>query len=78
MLTKVQKETLNYMQECFFKKGYMPTLSEMAEHFGIKRTSMQGRIENIKNKKYIKGDGKRLVFTEKYLNEELWGMLNER
>lgn len=59
MLTKKQKEILDYINQYIKKNDYAPTLREIMGHFGLKSVSnIHQHIEALKEKGYLKKEEK--------------------
>ena len=57
-LTQIQQKILEFLAESK-TKGLMPTLAEIAEHFGYKnRSTVQQHLQAIEKKGYIKRNSK--------------------
>ena len=55
MLTKRQKQILDYIKFIASKNGYAPSLEEIAKHFGLSSVAtVHEHIENLKEKGYLK------------------------
>lgn len=58
-LTEIQKKILDYLIEQKVSKGILPTLAEIASHFGYKnRATVQQHLQAIEKKGYIKKNPK--------------------
>ncbi len=55
-LTPRQKDVLDFVREYLRKKGYSPSLDEIATHFGISIPSVHQHVELIRKKGYLKKD----------------------
>ncbi len=49
-LTPKQKKTLDYLSSFSEKRGYMPSLKEISDHFNIAIVSAYERIRHLENK----------------------------
>ena len=54
MLTKRQKQILNYIEKFIQKNEYAPSLEEIKEHFNLKSVSnIHQHIEALKSKGFL-------------------------
>lgn len=54
MLTKKQKQILDYIKKFIEKKDYAPSLEELRKHFGLaSKSTIHQHIETLKNKGYL-------------------------
>ena len=53
-LTKVQRETLDFIKQYVARNGYAPSVAEMSVHAGITGTATVGRLRLLERKGYIK------------------------
>ncbi|MFB6212727.1 MAG: LexA family protein [Candidatus Magasanikbacteria bacterium] len=54
MLTKKQKEVLEFIQDYINEHDYSPTLEEIAEHIGVSTVStVHEHLQKLKDKNYI-------------------------
>ncbi len=59
-LTRRQKELLDFLDRFIEKKGYAPTIEEMAEHFGLHSlATVHKHLTNLQKKGLVKRDSNR-------------------
>ncbi|MFH1956211.1 MAG: transcriptional repressor LexA [Patescibacteria group bacterium] len=81
MLTKRQKQILDFIKEYSKKHGFSPSLEETKKHFRLKSVSnIHQHIEALKNKGYLDGEknrkrGLEIIMTEKMIKIPLLGTI---
>jgi SOS-response transcriptional repressor LexA len=55
-LTEKQAALLQYIKDYKAKKGYIPSIDEMAEKFGISKHAVDEKLRVLEQKKYIERD----------------------
>jgi repressor LexA len=59
-LTRRQKELIDFLDRFIGKKGYAPTIEEMAEHFGLRSlATVHKHLTNLQKKGLVKRDSNR-------------------
>jgi repressor LexA len=59
-LTRRQKELIDFLDHFIEKKGYAPTIEEMAEHFGLRSlATVHKHLTNLQKKGLVKRDSNR-------------------
>lgn len=53
-LTKKQTKVLTFVEEFAAKHGYPPTLTEIADHFGLSIGAIQDHVEALKRKGFLR------------------------
>ena len=53
-LTRIQQQTIEFIEAFIAENGYAPTLREMAEYFGVSHEAIADRIYYIEQKGRIK------------------------
>ncbi len=53
MLTKRQKQILDYIEKFIEKNGYSPSLEKIAKHFKLVKSTIHQHVETLKNKEYL-------------------------
>jgi repressor LexA len=54
LLTKKQKEVMDFLKNYYDKNGLTPTMKEVAEHFEVSITTIQNHFKSLEYKGYIK------------------------
>ncbi len=54
ILTKIERETFDFIKKFYLKNGYGPSYKEIGEHFGVASTdTVWKRIDSLKHKGYL-------------------------
>ncbi len=71
MLTKRQKQILDYIQKFIEKKGYSPSFEKVAKHFKLVKSTIHQHIETLKSKGYLKNQPRIIEISKNKKFQEL-------